>query len=64
MKAIVDKEQCIGCGMCVMICPEVFCMNADERAEVCGDVTAENQAKTLEAVDSCPVAAISIEERQ
>lgn len=62
MRAVVDKEQCIGCGMCVMICPAVFCMNVDERAEACGDITAENQAKTQEAVDSCPVAAISIEE--
>lgn len=62
MKAIVNKEQCIGCGMCVMICSEVFCMNVEEKAAVCGDITAENQAKILEAVDSCPVAAISIEE--
>lgn len=52
MRAVVDKEQCIGCGMCVMICPAVFCMNVDEKAETCGDITAENQAKTQEAVDT------------
>jgi ferredoxin len=29
MKAIVDKDLCIGCGLCVDVCPEVFEMNAD-----------------------------------
>lgn len=28
MKAVVDKETCIGCGLCPSICPEVFSMDA------------------------------------
>ena len=29
MKAIVDKDTCIGCGLCPSICPEVFDMDDD-----------------------------------
>ena len=60
MKAIVDQETCIGCGLCPTICPEVFCMECDV-AEVCGEVTDENKDSVQEAVDSCPVSAITME---
>ena len=33
MKAIVDEETCIGCGLCAETCPEVFEM-VDDKAHV------------------------------
>ena len=30
MKATVDQNSCIGCGLCANDCPEVFTMNADK----------------------------------
>ena len=26
MKVCIDKKKCTGCGMCVIICPELFCL--------------------------------------
>lgn len=60
MKAHVDQDTCIGCGLCPSICPEVFQMNDDGKAEEVVDevpTTAEDSAK--EAADGCPVNAIS-----
>jgi ferredoxin len=62
MRAIVDPEKCIGCALCVQICPQVFRMN-DDKAEVHLDpVPAELVNKCAQAADEqCPVSAISIE---
>ena len=63
MKAKVDKETCIGCGLCVGICPEVFDMNDENIAEVKADpVPSESETTCREAVESCPVDAIEISE--
>jgi ferredoxin len=62
MKAFVDQESCIGCGLCATICPEVFRMNDEGVAEVCGEITSDNEKDAVEAMDSCPVAAITIED--
>jgi ferredoxin len=62
MRAIVDEETCIGCGLCVETCPEVFEMN-DDKAQVKGDEIPENARETCkEAAENCPVEAIQIEE--
>lgn len=63
MNAHVDKDTCIGCGLCPSISPEVFEMQDDGKAgEIVDSVpeTAKDSAK--EAEDSCPVNAISVEE--
>lgn len=64
MKAIIhDREdECIGCGDCADICPEVFSMADDGLAEVTGEVTADNLEEAQEAADSCPVEIIEIVE--
>lgn len=61
MKAIVDQELCIGCGLCCDICPEVFHMNDDGLAESVGEVPEGQEEKVREAAESCPVDAIKLE---
>lgn len=60
MKAFVDENTCISCGLCEGICSEVF--NLDEGYAVAGEVSEDNESLVIEACDSCPVEAISIEE--
>ena len=62
MKARVDKETCIGCGLCPSICDEVFEMDDDGKAHVIVDPVPDkciDEAKDAES--SCPVNAISCE---
>ncbi|PKK39466.1 Ferredoxin [Clostridiaceae bacterium JG1575] len=58
MKPVVDKELCVGCGLCASMAPDVFIMEDDGKAGVV--VEATEDAATQEAADSCPVAAITI----
>ena len=62
MKAIVNQDTCIGCGLCISTVPEVFEVNADGKAEACGHTSDENRAAVQEAIDACPVQAISAED--
>lgn len=62
MKASIDRDGCISCGLCESICPQVFRMAEDGLAEVCVDtVPASAEATALEAKDSCPVSVITVE---
>jgi ferredoxin len=59
MKVIVDEELCIGCGVCVSLCPEVFEMGDDGKAKVLMDmVSPELEGSCREAVEGCPEVAI------
>lgn len=62
MKAIVNQDTCIGCGLCISTVPEVFEVNADGKAEACGHTTDENRAAVQETIAACPVQAISAED--
>lgn len=63
MKASVDKELCLGCGICVEVCPEVFEMNDDNKAQARANlVPSESEVSCREAADQCPESAIKIEE--
>lgn len=62
MKATVDPDLCIGCGVCEQVCDAVFEMDGDV-AKVKGDsVPPEAEDFCREAADACPVDAISITE--
>ena len=61
MKAAVDKNTCIGCGLCAADCPEVFSMNDDNIAEaIPGMVPAEHKEACRNAAGNCPVEAIKL----
>lgn len=51
----IDKNKCIGCGLCESICGEIFVMK-DGKAQVKAQ---KNLPCVKEAVDNCPVNAIS-----
>ena len=64
MKAIVNKDTCIGCGLCASICPEVYNLDDEEgKAEAIDEEIDESLTDdAVEARDSCPVEAIDIKE--
>lgn len=64
MEASIGSDVCVGCGACVDICPEVFEMSEDDDvAEVKVDEVPEDAEESCrEAVESCPVEAITIED--
>ena len=57
MKAFVDENVCISCG----VCSDVFSLDTGV-AVATEEVSAENEDLVREACDGCPVEAISIEE--
>jgi ferredoxin len=61
MKAVVDRELCIGCGLCASICSDVFEMDAEGKSLVIADpVPASSLDAVGEAADQCPVGAITL----
>lgn len=62
MKAIVDRDACIGCGLCESICPEVFEIDDESIAVVLVDpVPQESEECAQQSEDECPVEAITTE---
>lgn len=64
MKAHVDKDTCIGCGLCTSLCPEVFSMDEDDGKSVAiaDDLEEDVVENADEACASCPVEAITLED--
>jgi ferredoxin len=73
---IVDPDLCIGCGLCVEICPLVFEMKENkawiiapklltlkEKHAVVKDPQACDSCDCVLVIDSCPVAAITLEKK-
>ena len=58
MRAYVDQDACIGCGLCTATAPNVFEMNDAGKAVAVADTTEENQDSVQEAIQGCPVSAI------
>lgn len=53
------NDDCIGCGLCESVCPQVFQLEG-VRAIVVDD-SEEFRSLAEEAAESCPVAAIEVE---
>ncbi|MBD3359410.1 MAG: ferredoxin [Candidatus Buchananbacteria bacterium] len=62
MKPVVNQEACIGCGACEGIAPEVFKLNDGKSEVIALDDYSQYEEQIKQAVDSCPVQCISIEE--
>jgi len=61
MKVKIDADTCIGCGLCVSTCPEVYRMEDDKAIVIGSVVPKEAEESCKRAVEECPVTAIVIE---
>ncbi len=61
MKATIDRDACISCGLCVSVCPNVYEMDDENIAVVKVDtIDVEDEADAREGAEQCPVFAITI----
>lgn len=58
----VDNNKCLRCGMCTGICPDVFSFDDEGNIKVNNEIIEENTDGAKEAMNSCPVSAISIDQ--
>lgn len=61
LKVYVESESCIGCGLCVSLCPDVFKMNDSGKSEVKTNELSSLESEVKQCAESCPVNAIKIE---
>lgn len=62
MKANIDRDGCISCGLCAATCPNVFRMADDGFAEVyVEDIPKGSEDDAQEAQNNCPVSVITVE---
>lgn len=64
MRVSVEREDCIGCGLCAATCPEVFRIADDGRSEAYQQPTPDQEGSALLAAEGCPVSVIYVEEGQ
>lgn len=56
-KIVVDRDLCIGAGPCVVLAPDVFQMDEENKAYVV-DLNGADAETILMAAESCPTKAI------
>jgi ferredoxin len=61
MKVVVNRDNCIGCGACEALYPEMFQID-DEGLSKALDNENIDEAKLTEVIEGCPTSAISKEE--
>ncbi|ADY56382.1 ferredoxin [Syntrophobotulus glycolicus DSM 8271] len=61
MITTIEKDACIGCGNCPVICPEIYQMDDDGLAITLNEHVPEELEETAqEAAENCPTEAIII----
>lgn len=61
MKGFVDKDTCVGCGLCPTICSEIFEMDDDGKAKASENEIADKLVEIAkDAEEQCPVEAIIV----
>ena len=63
MKIKVDKNKCLGCGLCVSLCPAVFELT-NSKSQIKGKADLEKHKDCIkEAAENCPVQAIEVRKK-
>lgn len=62
MRASVDQEGCIGCGMCEQTAPEVFVLEGGKSKVQCDEVAPHLEESVKQAATQCPVLVIHVDE--
>jgi ferredoxin len=62
MKVCINKEECIACGVCADIVPEVFVMGEDNAEVELPAVPSAHEEAVRDAAESCPTEAIVVED--
>ena len=52
----VDKEKCVGCGLCPLLCPDIFELNSEGKITI---LAQKEDPRLNEAIEQCPEDAIS-----
>ena len=60
LKAKIDADTCISCGLCVSECPEVYRMEGDKAVVYVDVVPKAAEESCQKGSDDCPVTAITI----
>ena len=60
MKAVVDAEKCIGCGLCVEVAPDIYEMQDDKAVTKIDEITEDNIDDAKNGAEQCPVDAIVV----
>ena len=60
MKARVDQDTCIGCGLCPELVPEIFEMVGEKATAKVNDIPPALEPDCRSAAEQCPVAAIKV----
>ncbi|MFC1570247.1 ferredoxin [Candidatus Omnitrophota bacterium] len=60
MKAVVDHDACIGCGVCAQVAPEVYEMQGEKAVTLAEDLAEDKVDSAQEGADQCPVNAITV----
>lgn len=71
VRVLIDREECIGCGVCEALCSEVFHLIEDGKSSITekfrrgdfghGEVGKDMVSCVENARDSCPVSVIKTE---
>ena len=56
-KVWVNREECISCGLCVSLAPEVF--RFEDNKSIAYDQSGASEEIIQQCIDGCPVSAIS-----
>lgn len=62
MRAQVNAELCVGCGLCADVCPDVFAMQEDKAKVKTNPVPDTSLDCCKKSEEDCPVEAINIGE--
>jgi ferredoxin len=59
LRVVVDREVCMGSGMCIVYAPGTF-SHDDEAKAVAADPPGDEEATVRSAVDACPMGALTL----